>query len=506
MKGKNKQTVLQWLVPIVLLLLIVVVLLINFSYSASNKAKERVEEDLQEIADEYAARVHTELELMTKAGLPMSVTLPQCWEKKNDQDLIKELLVNLQENTSAYLVAASDLNGRAVTNTGMIVDISDEDFFQQASTAGQKYIFAKENIREREAIISSLPIRTGAETTGYLFLFYPQERFRDLIRKIEFDNLGFYAIVTEDGTVMEAVGAPTRFTDQDNLLDTLAQSDIYQDSYERTKLKFSKLSSGIVGAQYKDERRMIVYAPLEINTWHMVVGVNQTYVDKMKEKEVAPTRSFVWKVVAALGIFFGMVMAINIVSKIHSDERSRTLENKADMDLLTELNNKIATERKIKEYMKENPTQQAMMFMLDVDNFKKINDTMGHAFGDEVLRTLGLELKAEFRVSDILGRTGGDEFMVFLKNIKDEETIRREVERMERFFHNFKAGEYVKYSVTASIGCAVFPRDADNFEDLYKAADKAVYKAKRRGKNQIALYTEEDAGIDLEAEKRKSRS
>ena len=96
--------------------------------------------------------------------------------------------------------------------------------------------------------------------------------------------------------------------------------------------------------------------------------------------------------------------------------------------------------------------------------------------------------------------------MVFLKNIKDEETIRREVGRMERFFYNFKAGEYVKYSVTASIGCAVFPRDADNFEDLYKAADKAVYKAKRRGKNQIALYTEEDAGIDLEAEKRKSRS
>ena len=113
---------------------------------------------------------------------------------------------------------------------------------------------------------------------------------------------------------------------------------------------------------------------------------------------------------------------------------------------------------------------------------------MGHAFGDEVLRSLGLEIRAYFRFSDIIGRTGGDEFMIFLKGMKDDEVIMKEARKLDFFFKNFQAGEYVKYSATASIGAAVFPRDAADFESLYKAADKALYKAKQRGKNQIAFY------------------
>ena len=149
----------------------------------------------------------------------------------------------------------------------------------------------------------------------------------------------------------------------------------------------------------------------------------------------------------------------------------------------------MTTEKKIKEFIAEQPDTQSLIFILDIDNFKKINDTMGHAFGDEVLRTIGQRIKMEFRVSDIIGRLGGDEFVIFLKGLKDEEIIIREAAKVENFFKDFKAGDgYVKYSATASIGCAVFPRDAGDFEGLYKAADQALYKAKQRGKNQLAFY------------------
>ena len=507
MKDKqNKTAIAQWVIPIGVLLLIATVLMVNFSYNTKENAHKAVENALLTTTQQYAAKVHMELETMTKAALPVTATIEDTWRRHNDKEFIVQMLNNLRETTSAYMVVLSNLEGKAITESGKGYDLSGEEFFEKASVSGQKYIYSEEGIRNKTSIISSVPVKEGEVTTGYLFLFYPKERFRDLIRKVEFDNLGFYAIVTEDGTIMEGIGTPSVFLEGDNLLDTLSKSDIYEDSYEKTKLRLSKLSNGVVGAEYKGECRKIVYAPFEINTWHMVIGVNQSYVDTVEEKESSETLSIIWKLIAALGIFLGLVMAINIISKIHSDERGRMLEDKADMDLLTELNNKIATERKIKEYMTESPQAPAMMFVLDVDNFKKINDTMGHAFGDEVLRTLGLNLKAEFRVSDIIGRTGGDEFMLFLKNIKDNATAERELQRMENFFKDFKAGEYVKYSVTASIGCALYPRDADNFEDLYKAADKALYKAKKRGKNQIALYTEEDASIDLEAEKRKGRT
>ena len=162
------------------------------------------------------------------------------------------------------------------------------------------------------------------------------------------------------------------------------------------------------------------------------------------------------------------------------------------MDLLTGLSNKIATERKIKEYIKESPNELGMMFVIDIDNFKKINDTMGHAFGDEVLRTLGKHIGENFRVTDIIGRTGGDEFTIFLKSLKDDAITLREAKKLADFFKEFEAGEYVKYSATASIGAAVFPQDGEDFETLYKAADRALYKAKERGKNQLAFYDDRD--------------
>ena len=183
-----------------------------------------------------------------------------------------------------------------------------------------------------------------------------------------------------------------------------------------------------------------------------------------------------------------VITGINILVRIKASEHSKVLEDKADTDLLTDLNNKMATERKIREYMEQYPDKQGVLFVLDVDNFKKINDTMGHAFGDEVLRNLAVRLQSMFRATDIVGRTGGDEFMVFLKDIRDITMIEREGKKIEQFFHQFEVGEYVKYSVTASVGAAVFPRDGRTFEDLYKSADNALYVSKRHGKNQLTFY------------------
>ena len=122
------------------------------------------------------------------------------------------------------------------------------------------------------------------------------------------------------------------------------------------------------------------------------------------------------------------------------------------------------------------------------------------------MSTLGRRIKSEFRINDIVGRTGGDEFVVFLKDMKDEETMKREAERVATFFKNFKVGAYVKYSATASIGAAIYPTNATDFEALYKAADSALYKAKKRGKNQLAFYKDDDLLREYEEEKVLSNS
>ena len=172
---------------------------------------------------------------------------------------------------------------------------------------------------------------------------------------------------------------------------------------------------------------------------------------------------------------------------------NRVLKDEGSRDLLTGLLNKISTEQKVTDYLTEagNKGQSAILFLIDIDNFKKVNDTMGHAFGDELLAGLGVGLSTLFRATDIVGRIGGDEFLVLMRNVvPDEETKKREAEKLLTFFRDFKVGEYVQYKCTASIGGAVFSKDGGDFDELYKAADNAMYESKRHGKNRVAYYGE----------------
>jgi diguanylate cyclase (GGDEF)-like protein len=185
-----------------------------------------------------------------------------------------------------------------------------------------------------------------------------------------------------------------------------------------------------------------------------------------------------------------MIIFILSIAYILSKNResAKEWEDKAETDLLTGLQNKVSTENKIKEHLLTQPGQQGMFVLFDIDNFKNINDTRGHAFGDEVLQMVGSRMRQEFRSSDILGRTGGDEFTIYLKDIRDSRSIEDKLQRIEHIFENFTLGDYTKYSVTASIGVCIYPKDGEDYESLYKAADHALYEAKRRGKNQIVVY------------------
>ncbi len=229
--------------------------------------------------------------------------------------------------------------------------------------------------------------------------------------------------------------------------------------------------------------------------------VNHNQVERNISDENRSTKALMNKIGVSIVAFSLILVGINVINRAKYINENKELKNKAETDLLTDLLNKVATEKNIKDYLQhEGREKKSIMFVLDIDNFKKINDTMGHAFGDEVLSTLGKQIKAEFRINDIIGRTGGDEFTIFLKDLKDDVTMIREAERVARFFKNFKVGEYTKYFATASIGAAVYPRDACDFESLYKAADQALYKAKKRGKNQLAFYRDEGGPVEVKEE------
>ncbi len=169
------------------------------------------------------------------------------------------------------------------------------------------------------------------------------------------------------------------------------------------------------------------------------------------------------------------------------DKEYETIENltsAANTDSLTGLLNKKQTEKLIKSTisnLKENDS--AALFIIDIDNFKRINDDHGHLSGDNILKEVSSRLKTIFRESDILGRMGGDEFMAFVSPIRSIDSIKQKAEQIQISLSK----PYGEFDFTSSIGATMCTNQNCEFEKLYAATDKELYKAKNAGKNRYSI-------------------
>lgn len=169
-----------------------------------------------------------------------------------------------------------------------------------------------------------------------------------------------------------------------------------------------------------------------------------------------------------------------------------TLRHKAERDALTGLYNREATQQRISAYLSQNADGAGALFLIDTDNFKLVNDNMGHLFGDAVLAEMSVGMQKLTRQSDVVGRIGGDEFMVFLKDIGSPKMAQEKALKLLDTFQHLFREEKQPVEVTCSIGVAMYPQDGRDFQTLYQNADLALYRAKSDGKNQYALYDSEE--------------
>lgn len=203
-------------------------------------------------------------------------------------------------------------------------------------------------------------------------------------------------------------------------------------------------------------------------------------------------KAYVWYRVHVINQFdqnHEPVRAIGLVFDINKDMLDmERLRNRAERDALTGLLNREETEARIKQHLQRKPARRCALFMIDADNFKQINDSKGHMLGDVVLAELAAGMKKLMRESDIVGRIGGDEFAIFMKDISTREAAEQKAGELAEMFRHLFEAEKQRVRVTCSIGVALYPEDGMDYPALYKCADQALYQAKSLGKNQYALY------------------
>lgn len=221
----------------------------------------------------------------------------------------------------------------------------------------------------------------------------------------------------------------------------------------------------------------------------LATGEGTTYVIEEKEAGVHEYLELIKRPTHdSEGNVNGIVALINDVTE--KQLLKMELERRAKTDPLTGLLNKVATEGVIElsleKFTRSDSVRHAALFMIDVDNFKMINDTFGHSTGDNVLRCVGSILHSTFSGKDVKGRVGGDEFMVFAE-IENSTQANRIAEAICRQMEQAYRGSALEGKVSLSIGICIFPEVGSSFQELYKSADQALYTVKKSRKGSFCV-------------------
>lgn len=194
------------------------------------------------------------------------------------------------------------------------------------------------------------------------------------------------------------------------------------------------------------------------------------------------------------------VKAVGVIVDIDEEKKQKqALIELAQYDTLTGIYNKATINALVEKRMQGKPLSckgmpgyQALL-IIDVDHFKLVNDTYGHLCGDSVLSDVAAALKGCTRSSDLVGRIGGDEFLIYLPEVADEETVRRKAKRILEAAGCIRP-EPGASPITCSIGAAVLPQGNIGYQVLYKCADNALYRQKDCGRGGVTFFGVEGGG------------
>lgn len=356
-----------------------------------------------------------------------------------------------------------------------------KDYFQRAME-GQSAISEEPTIDEfgNEVLVLAVPISQEGKIVGVIYGTFTREALSELLRTVRFGEESASVLITEDGTIL------ARTVDTD-LIDV--ESENLQQAIPG--LSIETTAGGQFFTYQNGERtNILLLRPVGFHNWYFGMIIPRAIVSDQSDRVLSYT---VLVMVEMAFVIVCLLLYIFLVGR-HNSREQQKLKEKAQTDSLTHILNKMSFQEAVEDVLQNAGEREVCaLYIIDLDDFKHINDNLGHAVGDQVIVETARKLQRIFRDTDLVGRIGGDEFAAFLHYPKDRVA---EVDALiqgkaEAILHDLKdtyKGNGKEVQVSASVGMARFPEQGTDFESLFKNADKALYTAKRGGKNRYEVY------------------
>lgn len=389
------------------------------------------------------------------------------------------MATSLDDNTLMSKVYIITPDGMAHTSLNQVFDARHRPFFNR-SMKGQRVVtrlVSTENDDEYR-IVLSVPIYKDKAVIGVVGgsfklsdvgeLIFPSQTFREN---------GHVFVVNSNGDFI-AVDSTEYFRNEKNFFDYFAGAELKNSNFKKIK-KELKNGNPDYYILNDNQEKYLAFSPLEVDDWSLGYVIPTTVAD-------APYQFFSRHELALFGIvILGVTVYLGaIFNLVHREQRK--LRRQATYDALTNLYNKKNTEKLIAERLID--YQLKALLIIDLDDFKAVNDQYGHVVGDHFLTTVAQSLKEIFRSYDIVGRIGGDEMMILMDQITNREDVFKKCDEIIAKVSQVQIDESHHYHGSCSIGIAFYPNDDETFEGLYEKADKALYCIKAHGKKGYCEY------------------
>ena len=401
----------------------------------------------------------------------------------------RQYIQSLREKSSMRHVAIYDVDGNAVFENGDTFEDVNLEYIRLALQGERSVSDQSQSLVDGiMRFFLSVPIRRGGEVVGALSGSFDIDELGSLLFADSYEGQSVLLIADSAGQVVYAnkPADALAFEIPKELFGHFRQSGFLDgETAEGLIAKLERHETGM--AQYRQaggQTLFLLYTPIADSNLLLMHAI---------PRDVAYGEfGFIETSVIIVGVVLLVCVVLLVIFLISSSTHSqRHLVRYAQTDPLTGLFNKQRTQEAIDLWLKNDSCTgiQAMLFM-DIDNFKDINDHHGHSVGDDALRYVGQALRQEFRSSDIIGRIGGDEFVVFMRNIPVKHVVRLHVESLRTRLRNADIPGLDKGMLHCSVGIAYAPEHGATHHELILNADKALYQTKERGRDGYTEYVD----------------
>ncbi len=461
-----KRSYYKWFIPVIVFVVMISTAFLSYRSSVRKHAFEHAVSVTCENIESGLRKSDLNLQTILDANYGTAMTF-EFLNLNENSDFLVSLIANLKETVKVTEVMAVDNNGAGYNDRGKRVDISGENYFEEITSrfknGGSGFVLLQNDAYEKGSVAAVSSVSFADQSKGYLItIVYNEDLSENLFGSLPPDFLGYY--ISLDGYVIIRNGDDRTQYFAEEIWPHIPKN-INSDSIKLCVVQKKKLVTDV------ENYGCLMLIPSGVTTGAVLILAPESALEAAIRGQMNEFYTFCLWILASFAVYTVLCVLVLFFTKLARKSRMKQFDEKNRRDKLTGLYTESGGGYEIDRYIKEEGNRAGILFVIRVENFTRLRNEKGDAEANRQIVSFAENFAVNFRVSDVVGRCGDDEFFAFLKDIRLEKDVRKQVDEMQLFLHDIREErKKTDDNLTAYTGVARCPSNGANSRELFEYA------------------------------------